>query len=239
MKDMIRDKSLLPIRSTGRNRLLRLKAVGLLAVGLLSLPMTASSAIVATINFEGVDNNAPVGSFYSGVIFSSNALGLIDNYSSADVDLGLGGTGLFENEPSPSTIMHFQEGAGVTLSYAAGFTGGFSFYYTALDSLGSVSAFDGTGNLIGSSISLGAQTQSGPGCSDNNLLCVWNFVSVVFGANDVAKSIVFSGTPYNIGFDNITLGVSDPAPVPLPAAAWLLLSGLAGLGFVGRRRTAR
>ena len=159
VKDMISDKSLLPIRSTARNRLFPLKALGLLATGLLSLPTTASSAIVATIDFEtSTAHNAPVGSFYAGVIFSSNALGLIDNNSSADVDLGLGGTGLFENQPSPSTIMHFQEAADVTLNYAAGLTGGFSFYYTTLDSLGSVSACDGTGNLIGSSISLGAQT---------------------------------------------------------------------------------
>jgi PEP-CTERM motif len=37
----------------------------------------------------------------------------------------------------------------------------------------------------------------------------------------------------NIGpiLDNVSL-----TAVPLPAAAWLLLSGLAGLGFVGRRK---
>jgi hypothetical protein len=41
----------------------------------------------------------------------------------------------------------------------------------------------------------------------------------------------------NAGLSNMTLyGTTTPAPVPLPAAAWLLVGGIAGLGAVARRR---
>ena len=80
--------------------------------------LPAFSATVV-MGFEGVGNDDPVGSYYSGVSFSSNALGLIDKFSSAGANLGLGGAGLFENEPSPSTIMYFQnDETPVTLDYA-------------------------------------------------------------------------------------------------------------------------
>ncbi len=43
----------------------------------------------------------------------------------------------------------------------------------------------------------------------------------------------------NAGLSNMTLfGTATPAPVPLPAAAWLLIGGMAGLGAMARRRKA-
>jgi hypothetical protein len=54
------------------------------------------------------------------------------------------------------------------------------------------------------------------------------------GAFAGVSSIVFSTAGGgNVRIDD--LGVTGPAPVPLPAAAWLLLGGLGAIGALGRR----
>ena len=61
----------------------------------------------------------------------------------------------------------------------------------------------------------------------------WIRVGVPGTPNDFSYSGFNGATGINQTFDNRLLD-----PVPLPAAAWLLLSGLGGLGFLGRRRKA-
>jgi hypothetical protein len=232
VKNMIPEKSLLSIRSAERTRPAQMKAVTLLAIGLLVTPITATSAMV-TMTFEGVGNNSVVGGFYDtggagpnyGVTFSSDGLALVDS----DVP---GGTGNFENEPSPSTIM--VTSSFVTLNRPTGFDTQVSFWQAGFLG-GSVEVYagtNGTGTLLGSDSILSPSQTS---CSSSNVVCNWSLVSLLFsGTAQSVKFIVNSGG--QLGLDNISLGA---APVPLPAAAWLLLSGLAGLGFVGRRRATK
>jgi len=214
-----------------------LVAVALALVALLLVPVPAQAIIV--LDFEGIGDQAQVLNFYNGgtdsagnsgtnfgIAFGSASLGIID----ADA----GGTGNFANEPSPSTILFFLTGTAI-LNLAAGFDTGFSFFYTAVNSPGSVNVYDGldgTGNLLASL----ALVPNGSGCGGDpsgSFNC-WTPVGVAFAG--IAKSIDFGGTANQIGFDNVTFGSDIPSQVPFPATLILLGAGLSLYALRYRRK---
>ena len=121
------------------------------------------------------------------------------------------------------------------IALGAGFTTGFSFWYTTTTLGGTVTVWDdvnASGNLLGTInlAALGTNCQGDP----TGGFCNWAIGALAFGG--IAKSIDFGGTVNQIGFDNITFGSTDPNRVPEPATMLLVGSALLGLGAARRRR---
>jgi hypothetical protein len=179
--------------------------------------IASANASVNTLTFEGVGSLNAVGDFYNGgagtdygVEFVGNTLALVSNLA--------GGSGNFTNAPSMPTIMFWMAGPATTMNVAAGFSGGFSTYYTSTDNAGSISIWsglNGTGSVLATLNLIGLGTDNTP----NALYDRWALVGAAFAGE--AKSVTFTGAADFIGFDNVTFGSAIPAPgaIALLAAA--------------------
>ena len=202
------------------------------------LPLPALAAI--TLTFEGVGNLNPIGNFYNGGTGTNYGVGF-SPATLAIVDQDAGGTGNIANEPTADTVMFFLDSNNATLNYAAGFTTGFSFWYSS-STAANVNVWSGlgaTGSLLGS-ISLTSQFADNCAGDPSGQFCNWSMGGVSFAGT--AKSIDFGGTANQTAFDNITLG-SATAPitpaVPEPETYAMLLAGLGVIGAIARRRNAK
>lgn len=202
----------------------------------------AARAAVVDLTFEGLQNGEAIDSYYDGgyggsgsgpgpnygITFGSDSLAIISGCC--------GGSGNFSGAPTMPTVAYFLGGPGDIMDVPAGFTTGFSFYYSAVVYPGDVtvwSGLDGSGTEL-ADLALPTTPEGGSPQCTYGAYCPWVPIGVSFAGT--AESVVFSGTANYIAFDNITLGASTPVGAPEPTALALLGTGLAGLGLLRRRR---
>ena len=233
---------------------------------LIASGMTLSTCVLAVdrasaqilLDFEGLGDTEQVLEFYNGGTGSSG-ISSGTNYgvsflpgAQASISVSAGGTGDFINEPSPDTAALFLTGPGsLVMNVAAGFTTGFSFFYTADASFPptSVRVYDALGGAAGGGNIL-ATISLPNNAFDNNCgpigstFCNWDAVGASFSGT--AFSVDFSNAANEVAFDNITIGRDTPClnqaqcgqvqvPEPTSVMGLLAVSAL-GAGSVLRRK---
>ncbi|MFN0184277.1 MAG: PEP-CTERM sorting domain-containing protein [Aquabacterium sp.] len=215
-----------------------------------ALASVGASASTIVLDFENISRVYPhsnstvfVQNYYNGGTSSDGTSGT--NYG---VEIGgnglvicLNSTSVFCSNTSRGGLapnsaqggLFFLSGNQTYMNVAAGFDTGFSFNYVSLSFSGSVNVYDGlngTGNLL-ASVGLTPNAGSCPGYGAQ--FCPFGAAGVAF--NGIAKSVSFGGVANQIVFDDITFGAVTPG-VPEPQTYALMALGLAGIGFMARRR---
>lgn len=205
---------------------MKLKLITALAAGLLS----AAPAFSLTLDFQDVGGYNFVQEYYNG---GTNDAGLTGtNYG---VSFGLDVLGItndeyftyYDNAPNAGVIAAV--GADSALSFTTGFSGAVSFHYSATAAT-TVTVFSGL-NGTGSALATFQLAANDGACTEELPFCSWSLASLNIGG--VGHSIQFGDSAGVAGFDNITV-----AAVPVPAAGWLMLSALGGLGLARRKKNS-
>lgn len=195
----------------------------------------SSSTFINDYYNGGTSSNGSSGTNY-GVSFSSNALNVcLNTLQVSCTNTSRGGQG---NPNSQLGGLFFLTGSQTYMNFAAGFSTGFSFFYSAVNQAGSVSVYDGlngTGNLLAT---LGLTvTPSDCPAGYSAGFCTFKAIGVAFSG--VAKSVSFAGAANQIVFDDVTFGSATPDnprdPVDVPAPGMLALFGLGLFAVAGRR----
>ncbi len=207
-------------------------AAGLLAGGLL----TAAPAFSATVDFEGVANGfGSIADYYNGGQ-DIPVTGTASSGPNYGVHFGLDLIAVsdpahltFANDPAPGTSAMGVGGSGgdYAMTVATGFNQ-LSFLYSATaDTSVTVSFNTGPAQTYSLAANSGScDLVNGPA------FCMWSLTNLDL-AGRIATAVDFGATAAVAAFDNVTVN-----PVPLPAAAWLMVSALGGLGVFRRKRAA-